>query len=457
MEFSYFRNVFALPLMMTWGIMLPMSSFYTNLETFTINIGELPPIAEKKIIDFNTCNLEVADPSIIPDSLILKNTEPATPLTISRMFYGSKAIVGKNVKTNSCMLSWWHAVLSDIHSQRTRGAASPFKAAELVREQIRVSMKNHAGMMMNGTYRSEALEQEFQTICMLPKSLMGQTEMRVFINEVRKEKVPFSIRHDSYLSTTCVFYGCLENLNREFALNSTNMEVFLEMFLASIHHKLGAHNESGFKDFFHGLLIIGGRGHLSVMMNTHNGVGIIRMDNRKPNTTGAGYIQEKLNQLKEIYGIEVGIAKKDNKMLIFCNQQWTRGAIEQMSCMVMVNGVLNSLPPRELNEMECVILEIRGNDLQPLIKHGIARDAASMGQRVVTTVDPNKTNERMTAEKEQITRIPILAMCSNCLDDTGEVWPTMAAVLHVAAPGVSAYRSLGGKRPTKATDIGCDK
>jgi hypothetical protein len=126
--------------------------------------------------------------------------------------------------------------------------------------------------------------------------------------------------------------------------------------------------------------------------------------------------------------------------------------------MVTINGILNSLPPVELNERDGVILEARsGNDLTPLVKYCFSRDSSSMGQMVVATVDPNKTNERQTAQKEQITRIPILALCSNCLDETGEEWNTMAAVLHVAAPGVSAYKSLGSAKTTRATDVGCEK
>ena len=52
--------------------------------------------------------------------------------------------------------------------------------------------------------------------------------------------------------------GVLEDVNRDLALTATNLETFLEIFMASIHHKLGSHNDSGFMDFFHGLLIIGG-------------------------------------------------------------------------------------------------------------------------------------------------------------------------------------------------------
>ena len=456
--YTQFDNVFSLPMMMTWGILIPMSTFLTNRETFVINIGGIPNVAEKSIIDFNTCNLDDHHPATIPNELILKSQELATPYTQAKTFYGPNANVGAEIKTHSCMLSWWHAVLTDIQSQRRNGITTPLRAAELIENQVRISMKKHVGMLSDHSYRSDSLEQEFHTIRQISKTLMGKERMAVYVSALREEKSPFSIRHDAYMSTQSVFYTCLEDLNKDFALNSTNLELFLEMFLASIHHKLGSHNGSGFMDFFHGLLIVGGRGHLSVLGNGRNGVGVIRMDNRKQNSTGAGYSQEKLNMLKEIYGLEVGITVKDNKMLIFCHQQWTRGAIEQMSCMVTVNGILNSLPPVELNERDGVILEARdGNDLTPLVKLCFARDASSIGQIVVTTVDPNKTNERQTAQKEQITRIPILALCSNCLDDTGEQWNTMAAVLHVAAPGVSSYKSKKATKSSKFSDVGCEK
>ena len=457
LTFVRFTNVFVLPAMMRWGMMLPMSSFTTNRENFCINIGSLPNVTTKKTLDFSTCNLESDRPTLMADSQVLTDTGEATALSITEKYHNKLGAVGDDIKTNSKMLSWWQAVLRELHSQRRAGTTNPWKAADTVTEQVRVSMKKHTGMLMDGTYRSESLEQEFYTIQHIPKTLMGTTRLKPFICELWEFKVPHSVRHDPYLSMSCIFLSCLEDLNREFALNATNLETFLEMFLASIHHKLGAHQESGFMDFFHGLLIVGGRGHLSVMSNTRNGVGVIRMDNRKPNTTGSGYIQEKLNQLKEIYGIEVGISKKDNKMLVFCNQQWTRGAIEQMSCMVMINGMLSSLPPPELNEKDCVILEVRGNDMDPMVKYCFSRDASSMGQMVVTTVDQNKTNERQTAQKEQVTRMPVLALCSNCLDEVGEVWPTMAAVLHVVAPGAPAYKALGSKKSTRATDVRCEK
>jgi hypothetical protein len=455
--YTRFRGVFVLPLMMTWGFMLPMSAFTTHKDSFEINLGGLPDTANKKTLDFSTCDLDAASPSFIPDGQILTDTRRATPQLITEKYYGRNAAVGNDVKTNSKMLPWWQAVVRDLQSRRAQDLITPCKAAETITEQVRVSLKKHTGMLQGGSYRSESLEQEFRTIQDLPKTKLGATRMRDFLERLWEQKVNHGLRHDAYLSMSSVFLGCLEDLNREFALNATNLETFLEMFLASIHHKLGSHNDSGFMDFFHGLLIINGRGHLSVLSSSRNGVGVVRMDNRKQNTTGAGFIQEKLNQLKEVYGIELGISKKDNKMLVFCNQQWTRGAIEQMSCMVTINGILSSLPPPELNEKDCVILEVRGNDMDPMVKFCFSRDASSMGQMVVTTVDINKTNERQTAQKEQMTRMPVLALCSNCLDETGEVWPTMAAVLHVVAPGASAYKPLGAKATKRFSDSPCEK
>jgi hypothetical protein len=456
-EFTRFNGVFVLPLMMTWGFMLPMSAFTTHKENFEINIGDLPEAAKKKTLDFNTCDLESAHPTFIPDDQILTDTRRATPQLITEKYYGRNSAIGNDVKTNSRMLTWWQAVTRDLQSRREAGTVTPCKGAETIVDQIRVSMKKHTGMLMDGGYRSESLEQEFQTIQQLPKTTLGETKMCVFLDLLWERTTNHGIRHDPYMSLCSVFYKCLEDLNRDLALNATNLETFLEIFMASIHHKLGSHNDSGFMDFFHGLLIIGGRGHLSVMSSVRNGVGSVRMDNRKPNTTGAGYIQEKYNKLKEIYGIELGISKKDNKMLVFCNQQWTRVAIEQMSCMVMINGVLSSLPPPELNEKDCVILEVRGNDMDPMVKYCFSRDASSMGQMVVTTVDQSKTNERQTAQKEQVTRMPVLALCSNCLDETGEVWPTMAAVLHVVAPGCSAYEDLRSRDSTRISDLPCEQ
>jgi hypothetical protein len=157
----------------------------------------------------------------------------------------------EDFKTVGRMLSWYESMVTDLHSRRAQGTITPTRAMELVWRHLRSCMENHIGMLTSGEYRSDHLEQAYSIVSNLGTSKLSAMPLADYSNTIREIKVDQSIRHDPYLSMCMTFMTSLEDINREFVLNATNLECFLEMLMSSVHYLLGSHNSS-FVDFFQG-------------------------------------------------------------------------------------------------------------------------------------------------------------------------------------------------------------
>lgn len=284
-------GVFPFPIIMWFKVSKQLSA-NVNLDSFSLNIGTLPAAVSKKERDFLTCDPSFQSEAVIDDSHILTNRVPATPHLISERFYGKGAQPVEDFKTVGRMLSWYEAMVTDMQSRRLRDVITPVRAMELVWRHLRSCMENHTGMLTSGEYRSDHLEQAYFIVSNLKTSQLKNLSIASYANAIRMNKVDESIRHDPYLSMSMTFMSSLQDINREFVLNATNLECFMEMLMSSVHYLLGSHNSS-FVDFFQGVMIMGARGHLD--MQDKEGV---MMDWRKPNSSGAGTIQDRINKMQ---------------------------------------------------------------------------------------------------------------------------------------------------------------
>ena len=443
-EFSLFR----LPIMMEWGLEKNLSN-EVKFDTFVLNIGALPELAGKKLRDFLTSDPDVGPFAGVDDSRVLTSNEPATPLLISERYYGGGAQPIDDLLTAGVMLPWYNAMKTDMQSRRDDGSITPSGAMDLVWRHLRSCMENHTGMMTSGRYRSDHLEQGFSMVRRLQESQLGEVVLGTYLHQLREAKVDVSMRHDPYLSMCHVFYTVVQDLNRDFALNAANLECLMEMWMSSIHHLLGSHHHS-IVAFFQGIMIMGARGHLQVSDGT-----MVSMDWRKPNSSGAGTIQDRANKLEELMCIKFGIMSNKNKQGLIGQQRWTAVAMEDQCCIVVVDKEVVGKPSTELNDNPQVALEVRENDMTSLIRWAVPRDSNTRNYGI-STMDPKRTNERVSALKVQITRPALVGFATNCKAKNSEEPTTLAAVQHVVTAGAPAYRRLESRDNKKANDVHCE-
>jgi hypothetical protein len=441
-------SLFRMPLMMEWGLQKNLSS-EVKFDTFVLNIGGLPELASRKMRDFLTSDPTGEAHAGGDDAPAAIGDEPATPLLISERYYGSGAQPIDDLLTAGTMLPWYNVMKTTMHARRAHNSLSPSGAMDLVWRHLRSCMENHTGMMTSGRYRSDHLEQGFDIVRKLRDSQLQGVSLALYLRQLRRTRVDVSIRHDAYLSTCQMFYLSVQDINRDFVLNAANLECLMEMWMSSIHHLLGSHHHS-IVAFFQGIMIMGARGHLQVSDGT-----MVSMDWRKPNSSGAGTIQDRVNKLEELMCIKFGIMSNKNRQGLIGQQRWTAVAMEDQCCIVVVDKEVVGKPSTELNDNPQVALEVRENDMTSLIRWAVPRDSNTRNYGV-STVDPKRTNERVSALKVQITRPALVGFATNCKSKNSEEPATLAAVQHVVTAGAPAYRRIESRDNKKANDVHCE-
>jgi hypothetical protein len=155
-------------------------------------------------------------------------------------------------------------------------------------------------------------------------------------------------------------------------------------------------------------MIMGARGHLQVADGA-----VVSMDWRKPNSSGAGTIQDRVNKLEELLCTQFGIMSNKNRQGLIGQQRWTAVAMEDQCCIVVVDREVVGKPSTELNDNPQVALEVRENDMTSLIRWAVPRDSSTRNYGM-STMDPKRTNERVSALKVQVTRPALVGFATNC-------------------------------------------
>ena len=426
-------GMFPLPLTM-WFSLAKSLSCSVNMDSFSLNIGTLPMAVSKKGRDFLTCDPSFESELIMDDCHILTSRVLATPLLISERYYGKGAQPENEFKTVGRMSPWFQAMYVKMQEQRVSGSITPTRAMKIVLKHLSTCYESLTGMLMSGDFRSDYLEQGYDMIRRVNDSQLSKVSVKEYVNRIRTNKVDLRIRHDPYLSMSMAFMMSIQDINRDFLLNSTNLECFLEILMSSLHYLVGCHS-STFVDFFQGVMIMGARGHLD--LQDKDGVS---MDWRKPNSSGAGTIQDRINKLQEILGKLFGITPQMNKQTFVTNNRWTAVGIENQCCVEVVQNEVVGVPIKALHDQPQLMTEVRDVDFSTIIKWVVKRDPTDSGI-AISTVDMNKTNKRDVSLKIQTTRMAVCAWATN-VSKHGDEPQTLAVVQHVMAPGASRYRRI---------------
>jgi hypothetical protein len=394
--FVRFGNIFPFPIVMDFRIFRFMSEI-VSMDSFQMNIGVLPKSVLKKARDFLTCEPAIDeeandddDDFEIPDEdddHILTEKGVATPLVISERFYSKTSVIGQDLKTNGMMLSWYHAMTHKMQEDRRAGRITPRGGMDVVMGHLRQCLENHKGVMAFGGYRSFHLEQGMEMVENVMNTPLKEVLLADYVNHLRRTKVDQRIRHDPYLSMCAVFFLAYCDINREFVLSAPNLECLMEVQFSALHYLLGSH--SAFVSFFQGVMIMNARGHL----NTQDPKEGLMMDWRKPNSSGAGFIQERLNEFAKLLGVKFGIMPAANKMIMGTMNRMTDGALEGSVCVQIIQGEVVGNPPKEINDQPMMMTEARFASYTSWIRFGFKRDSTE-DTFTISTVDLNKTNMR---------------------------------------------------------------
>jgi hypothetical protein len=171
----------------------------------------------------------------------------------------------------------------------------------------------------------------------------------------------------------------------------------MEVLLSSMHFLLGSHSTTFMGYFFGTAMTMNGRGHYDLLIGQ-----TVDMEWRKQNTSGLGFIQERINSLTDLLCIQYGIGTSENRQKVVTNNRFTDVALENQLSAESINGEIVGNPDKELNDQPQLIPESRAVDYTALIKLGFPRDANTNTTVSMSTADPKKTNERVTVFKVRV-------------------------------------------------------
>lgn len=424
-------GLFPFPLVM-WFNLVKTPQYNMGKQTFLVNYGKLPKTVTKKLRDFLTSNLAEADQTIIPDERILTSRTKATPLEVSRRYYGAHANPEDDFKTAGCMLGWFEALKLEMKEKKERGQWGAEQMFVLLDRHVRSCMEHHVGMLEGGNYHSDHLVQMHSILQMVEGSPLRDVDLKGCLQGLWARRVFPSVRHDPFQSASTLLLLCFADYNRDAKLNPANLECMLEIWLSSMHYVMG--EGDNFVSFFQGVMIMSCRGHLNLLVNNMS-----RMLNFKPNTTGCGTIQKTINRFWDMLGKSVGIMPNDIMLRFNSQNRATPVALENMSCLQVVNGVVVGAPPANLMNSPIMSTEIRKQaDMTSMILYMGQRDD-NEGAIFLSTVDPNNTNQREVAQKRAVTVPNVCAYASNCVMGDAEEIQSFSVVQHVMVPGAPSY------------------
>jgi hypothetical protein len=447
-------SVWRLPLCMTFA--LPALFDRVDYETFYVNMGNIPLLAEKKILDFKQAdvgNTEV-EGGCIADELVLTGGGRTLPYLQTKKYFGEEADPLKDLRLIGRMLPRWKAVSKDIRERLANGAISSSFAITLLERYMGSCMEYHSAMMKSSQYNSKHMEQCHMVGERLIKPPMVDLKLGDYLRELRRTKVDYRIRHDAYLSTSSILFMMLTDLNDDFSLNSVNLLTFFEMLISQVTFSVGSHDPT-VHSFFGALEICGAQGHMDILDEK----GRTCMDTRKPNTTGAGILLTCLNNLADLVGDAMGIDPTANALRTLMQQRWTSVAMENQTMYTLVGDTITSKPPAHLMDCPLTSLEGRGDTEtrdQSLITIGIQRDDNVNTNVSTTSVDMEKTGVRKLQTKHQVTWPHLCGLASNCPPSNPDTPQTIGAVSIVLPPGAPPFQEKTNDNKRPANDVTSD-
>ena len=368
----------------------------------------------------------------------LRDPRPANPSLVLQEYYGEKADPLNALVTAGYLRPWWLGVVKDIQAQRERGT-SVLHATQSLRRYLLSSSYYHTSSIHSGAFRSARILQaqsivekmDFKKVC-TEDSGVEPTCISSFVGFLCKTMTK-DRAFDPYQRANEGFWRCWELLNKDFLMNSSNLEFMYEIMISQLQWMLGPYNET-IAAYFQGLHVISGNGHYRV--STKEG---IFTDRRKPNSTGMDWTHGRLTELYQMLMDRYGVMDpKQNLQTPLNCMGWTPASIPLLTNASICDGQVESLPDASLGLRSLIATEIRGDGMGVFIKGVFPRNSDGQEQLMVNTCDPEKTNRRKMQIKRKIADLQFCALSTNVSaknDAENEEYKTLTTVLHVMTPG----------------------
>lgn len=421
-------------------------------DSFKMNLGGLPFSVEKKMRDFKTYDPKSSGSGMISDSQMLLETTLMTPLHVMKKYFAENSQPEDDFRDDK-LIKWYEAMRKHIDTKVSAGEMTATEAMAQVKTHMDSCMEQHRCMLDADGYGSHHLAQCRHVTKSMGDTKLATVSLEALLQHRLTENAPQAIKHDAYLSTSYALMHQWYDYNHDARLNATNLEATLEVMLCSLLWVLGSHHHT-IVPFFQGMLIIANRGHNEMLIDKG-----YYMDWRKPNSSGAGCIQDRLNKMLEELCLLFNIMRgKDNKLVFINLNRNTDVALEQESCVVTVTtgGVpeVISRPSPEFKYMPLLMLEVRGTASLAVIIWLVFRRDPAARNFITTTIDPKNSNERKVAKKEQVVHPCVSGMCTNQKKGTDEP-KTITCVTHVCDPGAPSYKPIE-EHSMELNQVKCD-
>lgn len=268
----------------------------------------------------------------------LRDPRPANPSLVLQEYYGEKADPLNSLVTAGYLRPWWLGVVKDIQAQRERGM-SVVHASHSLRRYLLSSSYYHSSSIHSGAFRSARIVQalgivekmDFKKVC-TEDSGVEPTCIASFIRFLNKT-MSRDRAFDPYHRANEAFWRCWELLNKDFLMNSSNLEFMHEVMISQLLWMFGPYNET-IAAYFQGLHIISGNGHFKIST-----VAGILTDKRKPNSTGMDWTHGRLTELYQMLLDRVGIMDpKQNLQTPLNCMGWTPASIPLLTNASICDG-----------------------------------------------------------------------------------------------------------------------
>ena len=181
----------------------------------------------------------------------LRDHRPADPSLVLSEYYGERADPLSSLVTAGYLRAWWLGVRKDIQAQRARGLGVA-EASQSLKRYLLSTSYYHRSSIHAGAFRSQRIVQalfilekaDYQKTCRtLPAEGQAPVSIRAMLGQFG-QTVSNDRRFDPYLRCNEAFFRCFELLNRDFMMNSSNLEFMIEVMISQLLWMLGPNNET---------------------------------------------------------------------------------------------------------------------------------------------------------------------------------------------------------------------
>jgi hypothetical protein len=427
------------PIVMEW--MLPRLRgilYNTTFETFVMNMGDLPYLVQKRLRSLRT--FDIRDPlgmldeeeQAEPDHVIA-DCKPWSLYSILQKYYNVNAPSFDGLTMTGSQAKWWTEKLAHVRRMLGKNSMTLAGACARISKHIFEGLECYKSAVYGGMMRSDRIQQALWAVDHLNTTDFWDCNLDDFITRRLQHGLHAVNEHSPYMRARCILFLLFKILNKNFVMNSANLELLYDMMVSSLQYILGSHSTSFHASFMVMIMVLPCYGHGFV--STQNGK--FRMTG-KPNGTGLDMTVSRYNRLMKMLMTKFGVSVMENKQTAVNIPRQTAVAIEIATCVSIVGDVVTSYPPSDLNKRPVCDTEQRGGDITSYIK------SVNRGE--------NQLKYSMTEQ----CWISLATNCNANNQETNERWTTLRAVCKTNLPGAAAPGYLVGMKRSFNT-VACHK